>query len=135
MAERTFLGVGWNFPVSSSAEPGDVERIKTAAFEIAVDESIRLILATARGERMMRPDFGCDLNRLTFAPNNVATSGLATLYVREALVTWEPRIELITVDANADPTDASRLLISIEYRIVATNTVKNLVFPFYLGRE
>ena len=93
------------------------------------------MLGTAPGERLMRPTFGCNLNRLAFALNNTSTAGLAIFHVREALERWEPRIELLNVDAEPDPEAADTLSIRIDYRIVATNTVRNLVYPFYLGRQ
>ena len=83
----------------------------------------------------MRPDFGADLNRLVFAPNHTATAGLAMYHVREALQRWEPRIEILSVDANPDEQNTERLLIVIEYRIISTNTEHNLVYPFYLGSK
>ncbi|MEF8701276.1 MAG: GPW/gp25 family protein [Candidatus Accumulibacter sp. UW20] len=134
MAERDFLGVGWQFPVGVFRGPDDVVRIGVSAYERAVLESIHILLGTARGERLMRPDFGCDLNRLTFAANNTSTAGLAMFYVRESLEKYEPRIELLAVDANPDAQVAQRLLIDIEYRILATDTTHNLVYPFYLAR-
>ena len=95
-------------------------------------DSIRTILGTARGERRMRPNFGCDIHTLIFSPNNTGTWGLATHYVEEALGMWEPRIEVIQVDPQPDPEDPSRLLINIKYRIKATNDARNIVYPFYL---
>jgi len=135
MAERGFLGVGWQFPVAVSTGADGIARIGVAAYERSIAESIRILLGTARGERLMRPDFGCDLNRLAFAPNNNSTAGLAIYYVREALVKWEPRIELQAVDAEPDPGADDTLLIRIDYRVVATNTVSNLVYPYYLRGE
>lgn len=135
MAERGFLGVGWQFPVGLATAAGGVTRIAASAYERSVEEAIRIVLGTAPGERLMRPTFGCDLNRLAFALNNTSTAGLAIFHVREALERWEPRIELLNLDAEPDPEAADTLSIRIDYRIVATNTVRNLVYPFYLGRE
>ncbi len=122
-----FLGVGWKFPVSS-----DAGRIAMAAYEESVRQSIWIILATARGERVMRPDFGCGIHDLVFAVNNAATAGRAATEVREALIRWEPRIELLNVAAAADPAQPHRLLIEIAYKVRATNSRFNLVYPFYL---
>lgn len=80
----------------------------------------------------MRPEFGSELHRLVFAPNNSTTAGLARRYVKEALAMWEPRIETTEIQAYPDPMDTSRLLISIDYNIPATNSERNLVFPFYI---
>lgn len=80
----------------------------------------------------MRPEFGTELHSLMFAPNDASTAGLARRYVYEALSMWEPRIEVMNVDAHPDPNDHSRLMINIEYEIRATNSKRNLVFPFYV---
>jgi hypothetical protein len=134
MVDRNYLGVGWQFPIGVGSDSDGKVRIRLSAYERSVTESIRIILGTARGERLMRPDFGCDLNRLVFSPNNTSTTGLAIFYVRESLQKYEPRIELLAVDANPDSEDPTRMLISIDYRIVATDTKQNLVYPFYLGK-
>ena len=130
MAEQTFLGVGWKFPVQV-----DANRVAVSRYAECVEESIRIILGTSRRERVMRPDFGADLKRLVFSPNNTSTAGLAIFHVQEALRKWEPRIELLDVDADPDEEDDNLLLITIEYRIVSTNTEHNLVYPFYLGSQ
>lgn len=129
MAEQAFLGVGWRFPIQLDAR----NRVAMAKHAESIEASIKIILTTSKGERVMRPDFGADLKRLAFSANSPSTAGLAIFFVREALAKWEPRIELLNVDADPDDNDANRLLISIDYRIVATNTEHNLVYPFYLG--
>jgi phage baseplate assembly protein W len=86
----------------------------------SVRQAILLLLSTLPGERVMRPTYGCDLHKLIFSPNDGTTAGLAIHYVREALVRWEPRIELLSVDANQDPEDPGRLEIVIEYRLRAS---------------
>ena len=130
-----FLGVGWAFPVRIDAD-GEVA---VSSYEENIKESIRIILGTAKGERQMRPDFGCGIHELVFARNNLATAGMAAYHVEQALIRWEPRIELIKVSAKPDREKTSgssgtseRLIISIEYRIIATNSIFNLVYPFYL---
>jgi len=135
MPEQTFLGVGWRFPVQIATDEDGKERIALSRYAQSVEESIRIILGTARGERVMRPEFGADLYRLSFSPNNTSTAGLAIFYVQEALTKWEPRIELLDVDAEQDGNDANTLLITVDYRIVSTNTEHNLVYPFYLGSK
>lgn len=124
-----FLGVGVRFPLS--IEDG---KIAWSEYEDSIKESIMLILSTAKGERVMRPDFGCDLNELVFSTNDTSTASLAIFHVEEALKKWEPRIELTRVDAFADKEEQNKLKISIEYRIISTNTRYNLVYPFYLER-
>ncbi len=121
-----FLGRGLKFPVSVKKE-----RLCTAEGEQSIKESIILILGTARGERVMRPDFGCRLNELVFAPNNTSTSTLIKSHIEEALLNWEPRIEVedISVTPRADQ---PVLEISIDYIINSSNSKDNLVYPFYL---
>lgn len=128
---REFLGTGWAYPVASEAQSG---AIRLASHEQSIAESIEIILSTAPGERLMRPDFGCRLHDLVFAQNNVGTAGLAEFYVKEALIRWEPRIDLDAVEVNADPTDPAQLLITIRYRVRKTDSQFNLVYPFYLTR-
>jgi uncharacterized protein len=135
MAEQTFLGVGWRFPMHVVSDEDGKNRVAVSKYAQAVEESIRIILGTSRGERTMRPDFGANLSRLIFSPNNTSTAGLAIFHVQEALRKWEPRIELLEVDAGPDGENANILLITIDYRIVSTNTEHNLVYPFYLGSK
>lgn len=90
-----------------------------------------MILMTRKGERPMRPEFGSDLHTLVFAPNDAGTAGLARRYVMESLIRWEPRIHVTEVKAAPMPDDSSVLRLSIDYRIVSTNSERNLVFPFY----
>jgi len=100
------------------------------ADDAAVRQSIILILSTIPGERVMRPEFGCRMWSLIFAPLTAGTLGLIEQYVREALERWEPRIELDSVGAVADQ-DSAEVKIELDYRLRATNDVRNLVFPFY----
>jgi phage baseplate assembly protein W len=122
-----FLGVGWKFPVE--AAPRGVE---LAAGEESVHQSIWIILGTAPGERVMRPDFGCGIHNLVFALSNATTAGLIAFEVRQALLRWEPRIEV--TDVRVTP-EAERLLVDIDYVIRATNSRFNLVYPFHLDRS
>ncbi len=123
-----FLGVGWSAPVRLSAK-GQVE---LAHEEAAVRQSIWMILSTAPGERLMRPDFGCGIHDLVFAPNSAETIGQVMSEVNQALIAWEPRIDLETVDAFPDRDQPNRLMIQIHYRVRSTNNRFNLVYPFYL---
>jgi len=99
--------------------------------ERAVEQSILMILMTPKGQRVMRPDYGCQIHDLLFAPNDASTLGLASYYADEALRTWEPRIEVIQVQADLDPDFPERILLGINYRIRETHTEHSLVFPFY----
>ena len=129
MVNSGFLGVGLSYPVGVDA--GGNVSIETH-HEEKIRQAIWIILATARGERVMRPDFGCGIHDLVFAPNSPGTAGRVAGEVREALVQWEPRIDLLDVKARADGQAGERLLIEIDYRVRATNNRFNLVYPFYL---
>ena len=129
---KEILGTGWSFPLEIDNRGG----IALSRSEGGIEESIRVILGTAKGERKMRPNFGCDIHNLVFAPNNATTWGMASHYVEEALAFWEPRIELLGVDTRADPVTPSHLMISIKYRVKTTNDARNIVYPLYLmGRS
>ena len=125
---KDFLGTGWKFPPCLDARG----RIELVHQEQDIEEAIRIILLTQQGERPMRPEFGSELHRLLFAPIDAAMAGLARRYVHEALARWEPRIEVTEVLVEPDERDGARLLIEIAYRVLATNSDRNLVFPFYL---
>lgn len=125
--EKAFLGRGWAFPFQADAS-GEVAM---ASDEDDIRQAIKIILGTAQGERVMRPDFGAGLQTLIFEPINTTTKALLRHRVEEALITWEPRIDNITVEVT-DERQQGRLMIEIHYRIRATNTFYNLVYPFYL---
>jgi Bacteriophage baseplate protein W len=122
-----FLGAGWAFPVDVDARG----RVGLARREQDVEQAIKIILMTPKGQRVMRPEFGCQIHDLIFAPNDGTTAGLAEYYVEEALGMWEPRIRVLEVNANADRSDPSRMLIEISYEILATHDRRSLVVPFY----
>jgi len=126
---QPFLGIGWGFAVAPVAS----RALDVAAYEESVRQSVWIVLGTARGERAMRPDFGCGIHDLVFERNTVATAGKVTQSVRESLLMFEPRIELLDV-AVEFRRGGELLEISIDYRVRATNTAFNLVFPFYLER-
>src|SRR5512145_2773515 len=122
-----FLGVGWAFPVGVDARG----RIALARHERDIEEAIRIILLTPKGQRPMRPEFGCKIHDLIFAPNDSTTAGLAIYYVEEALAMWEPRIAVKQINVNHDEAQEGRMLIEIVYEIKATHDRRSLVFPFY----
>ena len=123
-----FLGVGWTSPVQLD----DNDRIKVARYEETVRQSIWMILSTAKGERIMRPDFGCDIQEKVFAPNSLGTVGQIVSDVRDALIEWEPRIDVLDVDTIPDASQPNVILIQVNYQIRTTNNIFNLVYPFYL---
>lgn len=125
---REFLGVGWRFPLQANAKGG----FSWSRGEEKVEESIWLILSTAKGERVMEPEFGCGLPELVFAPNTPATRNLIAFEVQQALAASEPRIIVDQVRVETLAAEGNQLLINIDYRLRTTNARHNLVYPFYL---
>ena len=125
---RKFLGTGWRFPIRVTPVGG----FPFSSGERSVQESIWIILATARGERQMLPRFGCGIHDLVFAPNNPATQGNVAHLVKEALAEWEARIDVLDVNVSSSPGEENTLLIRVDYRIRSNNAFGNLVYPFYL---
>ncbi|HEX8560697.1 MAG TPA: GPW/gp25 family protein [Pyrinomonadaceae bacterium] len=125
---KTFLGVGLNFPLGLDAQG----QIAPAEFEESVRQSILVVLGTAKGERVMRPDFGCGIYDLVFEVNTASTAGRVAQSVRDALLLFEPRIDVLGVDVSSGGARGELMLISIDYMVRATNNVFNLVYPFYL---
>jgi hypothetical protein len=126
--EDDFLGRGWAFPVGVD-DAGDV---RTAAGEQTVEESIRLIIGTAKGERTMRPGFGCGVHEYVFDTIDTNTLSLIETTVEEALIEFEPRIAVEEVSTSTQDLSEGILLIEIDYRIRDSNTRRNMVYPFYL---
>jgi phage baseplate assembly protein W len=122
-----FLGSGWSFPIRVDKQ-GEIALVSR---EEDIRQAILVILGTSPGERVMRPDFGAGLKALVFEPINTATKALVKHRVEEALLLWEPRIDSVEVTM-ADERSLGRLLLDIRYRVRATNTFFNLVYPFYL---
>ena len=125
ITSKDFLGVGLN----------ERRGIALSSYEKNIEECIWIILGTAKGERVMRPDFGCDIHELVFAPNNAGTHGMIITAVTEALVRWEPRIMNINVDVITEPGNSAQLSINVQYEVRATNNVFNVVYPFYLQKS
>jgi phage baseplate assembly protein W len=86
----------------------------------ALRQSLLLLLTTSPGERVMHPEYGCELSQLMFMPNDATTHGLAIHYIRRAVERWEPRIEILRLDAEVDPQQPANMLITLEYRSRAT---------------
>ena len=125
---RAFLGTGLKFPLQITARGA----LALSQNEGRIEESISLILGTRLGERVMKPDFGCGIHDLLFAPNNPATHAQAVAAVRQALVAHEPRIDVLSVVPETNAAEPSLLLIRIDYRIRANNAMGNLVYPFFI---
>ena len=123
---KAFLGVGWAFPPCA---PNGATSM--AAYETDVAQAIRIILSTDR-ERVMRPDFGAGLHDFVFGPINQTTMQRIQTRVQQALIKWEPRIDVESVTVTSSRETLNLLLIEIVYRVRVTNTLQNLVYPFYL---
>jgi hypothetical protein len=128
MAEE-FLGRGWTFPL----QVGNEGRISMSEYEKDIKEAIWIILSTAKGERVMRPDFGCGIHEFVFSVMNTATTTLISNSVKEALTIFEPRIQVTKVEVSTEAMAEGKLLIEVEYRVRTTNNRFNLVYPFYLS--
>lgn len=128
MDVKAFLGRGWAFPV----QPEGGGELALVAHEEDIRQAIRIILGTGLGERVMHPDFGCGLRALAFEPLSTTTVALARHRVEQALILWEPRIDVLEVRAAPDASRPGLLLIDIGYRVRSTNTFYNLVYPFYM---
>lgn len=131
LADVDFLGKGWAFPIA----PGLRGRVAIADSEQSISQAIWIILATARGERLMRPDFGCGIHELVFGVNDITTRTRVAEEVRRALILWEPRIEVLDVGIETKGRRGEILLINISYRARTTNNHFNMVFPFYLEQQ
>ncbi len=126
---KRFLGRGWSFPIEVDAKG----KVQYSESEKKVQESVLIILGTAQGERVMRPDFGSRLHELVFAPINASTKSLIAHYTTEALVQWEARIDVLRVAVREEPSSEGKVLVDVEYRLRSTNSIFNLVYPFYLN--
>ena len=122
-----YLGVGIAFPFSLDSRG----RLAMARHEKDIEQAILMILLTPKGQRVMRPEFGCQIHELAFAPNDGMTAGLAAYYVESALAMWEPRIQVLAVEPDFHPEQPEILNVVINYQIKATHDRRSLVFPFY----
>lgn len=127
---KDFLGVGWKFPVGVDPATG---RLRAVSSEEDIQEAVRIILLTGKGERMMQPEFGCDIRKYLFGHIDYTTQTQLEQEVRDSLVRWEPRITDISVRAEHSEEDSSCLLIHISYVVRATNNPYNLVYPYYIN--
>jgi phage baseplate assembly protein W len=125
---KAFQGIGWSFPPCVESDGSTA----VAKYEEDIRQAIRIILSTDRGERVMRPDFGAGLREFVFEPLNQTTCQKVQARVRDALVEWEPRITVKSVDVRIEGTTKNLLLIVMTYVVRTTNTLQNLVYPFYL---
>jgi phage baseplate assembly protein W len=126
---NSFLGRGWIFPVQIDPATG---RVAMSELEQDIKESIYILLATAPGERLMRPEFGCGIHDLVFSSMSTVTMGLFESRVREAINRWEARVDILKLEVFTKEPDRGKLEINLHCQIRNTNTEFNLVFPFYL---
>lgn len=125
---KDFLGRGWAMPVGLDPRAGTVASV---AYEEDIRQSIRIILETAPGERVMRPNFGCGIHELVFTAVDSTAIRRIRSVVEEALQRCEARIDVLGVNVDEEATAEGKLLVEIEYRVRKTNQTGNLVFPFY----
>jgi hypothetical protein len=143
MAEATYRSFRFVFPewAGAAGTPSSGLQIDpTGGTEMveghdAVRQAILMLLATAPGERLLRPDYGCRIHWLAFAPNEETTAGLVIHYVGQALRRWEPRIDVLDLHARPDPQDPATIVIGITYRLKATQQLSQLEYPFRLPGE
>ncbi|WP_436699424.1 GPW/gp25 family protein [Nocardioides sp. BYT-33-1] len=126
--DSSFVGRGFAWPLGVD----QTGTIRLADGPESLDRAITLVLMTAPGERLMRPEFGCRISELLFEPITGNLLGLIAQYVREALARWEPRVDVDDVVAAPDPAQPSLVRVAISYRVRATNDRRNLVYPFYV---
>ena len=123
-----FIGRGWAFPIRTDTNGG----IALVGREREISEAIRLIVSTTPGERPMRPEFGCNIHEFVFAPADAMTAAAISAEVTRAVTMWEHRVDVEAVDVLQAPEDQTVFYIDIHYRLKATNSRYNLVFPFYV---
>ncbi len=127
MKEADFLGSGWKYPVE----------VQDTGFALSsgdqnIKESILIILQTAKGERVMRPDFGCEIQKLAFETLNTSTTTLLIHHIKQALLEWESRITVKDVLIEVSAENDAQLNIKIDYVVISSNSSENLVYPFFL---
>ncbi len=127
---KGFLGKGWKFPIGVDPATG---RMRASSSEEDIQEAVRIILQTGKGERMMQPEFGCGARQFLFGLMDYTTRTQFEQEVRQALIRWEPRITQVEVSAEPDPVDGSKMLVCISYLVRATNNPYNLVYPYYIS--
>jgi len=126
---KEFLGRGWKFPIEVDEVTG---RIRHVQFEDDIAEAIKIIIWTAKGERVMRPDYGCDIERYLFEGSDDTTLRLIESEIKDSITIWEPRVHEVEVKVERDEGQEQRLLIHVQYEVRTTNNLFNQVYPYYL---
>lgn len=127
--KNVFLGRGMKFPVQADEMTG---KMKMSYYEEDIKEAIYIILMTRKGERTMKPEFGCKIHDYAFAHTDYTTLSMMEREVREAVTLWEPRIDKLEVEVLTDKNEEGCLFIKVGYVVRSTNNPYNLVFPFYI---
>lgn len=127
---ESFLGRGWSFPPEFSK---DKRTVVMTEGEEDIEKSLQILLSTRLGERIMLPDYGCNLDELLFKPLNLTLKTYVSDLIKTAILYHEPRIDAEKIWIDESATNDGILLINIDYRIRTTNSRKNLVYPFYKG--
>jgi phage baseplate assembly protein W len=125
---KSVVGKGWAFP----PKLGDRDMMRMTEDDADIRQAIRIILGTALGERVMRPDFGCRIHELIFWPANQETANIAERYVREALLRWEPRIRIESITVTPGGARYGELIVEISYEIKSRHDKHSMVYPFFL---
>jgi uncharacterized protein len=125
---RAFRGAGLAFPLAVTPQGA----LATAADNTKIEQSVWLILSTAKKERVMRPDYGCGIYDLVFSPSSPQSVGQIVDQLRKALVAQEPRIDVLEVTSEIPPGESNLLLLRVDYRIRANNALANVVYPFFI---
>ncbi len=125
---KEILGKGWQFPITLD----QADAVAISRYEEKIKQSIHIILGTAKGERVMRPTFGCNIHDYIFAVINATTLNRIKSAVREALILWEPRIEVLRIQSSTRNANRGVIDVEINYKVRYTNTAFNLVYPVYL---
>ncbi len=128
-AKKSFLGVGWSFPPAFYKNPC---RVQMVSDEEDIEQSLKILLSTRHGERIIQPEYGCNLDVLLFEPINTSLITFVKDLIEKAILYHEPRIDLKKIDIKTDQVLEGLLLIEMEYVIRTTNSRYNLVYPFYL---
>jgi phage baseplate assembly protein W len=131
-ATKSFLGTGWSFPPTFLRRLPGGAGVVMVSDDVDIKESLRILLSTGLGERIMVPDFGCNLWRQVFQSMTTTLQTEIAGLVRQAILDWEPRIDVLDVQVLPEAGIDGRLLISIDYVIRRTNARSNVVYPFYL---
>lgn len=130
--QKNFMGIGWAFPVQAEQLTG---RVKESGYEENIASCIKIILQTQKGERVMNPEFGCNLQKYAFSQMNYTVMSEIEADIKNALIMWEPRIINVEISCRMDDSDKGVLLIDISYVVRSTNNPFNLVYPFYLNES